>query len=147
MSVNDFVLTSPDIGNGERIDDRFAGQEGAETPRLSVEGVPSQAVELAVVCHDPDAPLPAGFTHWTLYGLPARDGAIDASAGRPGPNDDDSLGYVGPFPPAGHGEHHYYFWVYALKTPVAGTPTREQFLREYRGEVVGQARLVATYSM
>lgn len=146
MSVNDFVLTSPDIGNGERIDDRFAGQHGAETPRLSVEGVPSGAVELAVVCHDPDAPLPDGFTHWTLFGLPAQEGAIDASAGRPGPNDDDGIGYVGPFPPAGHGEHHYYFWVYALKTQVAGTPTREQFLHEYRGEVVGQARLVGTYS-
>ncbi len=103
VSVNDFVVTSPDLGNGERIDDRFAGQEGAQTPRLSVEGVPSEAVELAVVCHDPDAPLPAGFTHWTLYGLPAKEGAIDASAGRPGPNDDDGMGYVGPFPPAGHG--------------------------------------------
>ena len=146
MSVNDFVLTSPDIGNGERIDDRFAGQHGADTPRLSVAGVPPEAVELAVVCHDPDAPLPMGFTHWTLYGLAAREGAIDVSAGRPGPHDDDGLGYVGPFPPAGHGEHHYYFWVYALKTPVAGTPTREQFLRDYRDEVIGQARLVGTYS-
>jgi len=147
MSLNDFVVTSPDIGNGERIDDRFAGQEGAETPRLSVEGVPSDAVELAVVCHDPDAPLPAGFTHWTLYGLPAKNGAIDTSAGRPGPHDAGGVGYVGPFPPAGHGEHHYYFWVYGLKTQVAGTPTREQFLREYRDQVVGQARLVGTYSV
>lgn len=146
MSVNDFVVTSPDIANGERIDDRFAGPQGAETPRLSVEGVPPEAVELAVVCHDPDAPLPDGFTHWTLYGVPASEGAMDASAGRPGPNDDGGIGYVGPFPPAGHGEHHYYFWVYALKTPVAGTPTRAQFLTEYRGEVVGQARLVGTYS-
>ncbi|MCB2413459.1 YbhB/YbcL family Raf kinase inhibitor-like protein [Demequina sp. TTPB684] len=142
----DFVLSSPDIADGERIDDRFAGQQGAQTPRLSVAGVPEGAVELAVVCHDPDAPLPDGFTHWTLYGLPAEDGDVDVSAGRAGPHDDDGVGYVGPFPPPGHGLHHYYFWVYALKSPVAGTPTRGEFLREYRSEIVGQARLVATYS-
>lgn len=146
MSVKDLALTSPDIADGKRIDERFAGDVGAETPRLSVAGVPPEAVELAIVCHDPDAPMPAGFTHWTLYGLSAKDGEIDASAGRPGPNDDGGIGYVGPFPPAGHGLHRYYFWVYALRTPVVGTPTREQFLREYRGEVVEQARLVATYS-
>src|SRR5690554_4573970 len=98
------TLTSPDIAPGERIGDRFAGQEGAETPRLEVIGVPPEAVELAIVCHDPDAPMEEGFTHWTLYGLAAQDGPIDASAGRPGPNDDGGVGYVGPFPPAGDGD-------------------------------------------
>jgi hypothetical protein len=146
VSIKDLALTSPDMADGERIADRFAGQTGAQTPRLSVAGVPAETVELAIVCHDPDAPLPEGFTHWTLYGLPPKDGEIEVSAGRPGPNDDGGVGYVGPFPPAGHGVHHYYFWVYALKTPVAGTPTRRDFLHEYRGEVVGQARLVGTYS-
>ncbi|MFW2513300.1 YbhB/YbcL family Raf kinase inhibitor-like protein [Demequina sp. SO4-13] len=147
MAIKDLRLTSPDIASNERIDDRFTGQEGAETPRLHVAGVPSEAVELAVVCHDPDAPMPGGFTHWTLYGLPPRDGDIDPDSGRAGPNDDGGTGYVGPFPPAGHGEHRYYFWIYALKTPVAGAPAREDFLREYRGEVVEQARLVGTYSV
>jgi len=146
VSTKDFALTSPDLADHERIAERFAGQTGAQTPRLSVFGVPAGAVELAIICHDPDAPLPEGFTHWTLYGLPAQDGEIDVSAGRAGPHDDDGVGYVGPFPPVGHGVHHYYFWVYALKARVAGTPTREQFLREYRGVVVGQARLVGTYS-
>jgi hypothetical protein len=146
VSIEDLALSSPDLADGERIGERFAGETGAQTPRLSVAGVPAEAVELAIVCHDPDAPRPEGFTHWTLYGLPATDGEIDVSAGRAGPHDDDGVGYVGPFPPAGHGVHHYYFSVYALRAPVAGTPTRRDFLREYRGEVVGQARLVGTYS-
>lgn len=146
MAVNDFSLTSPDIASGERIDDRFAGQSGAETPRMVVNGVPSDAVELALVCHDPDAPMPLGFIHWTLYGLSSNVGEVAASAGRPGPNDDGGVGYVGPFPPYGHGEHHYYFWVYALSRPVEGEPTRDEFLDQYADAVVGQARLVATYS-
>jgi len=146
VSVNDFVLASPDVANGERIADRFAGDAGAQVPRLTVAGIPADAVELAIICHDPDAPLPEGFTHWTWYGLPPTDGEIDPSAGRPGPNGVGGVGYVGPFPPPGHGVHHYYFWVYALKMPVAGTPTREEFIQEYRGDIVGQARLVGTYS-
>lgn len=140
------IITSPDLTDGERIPDRFAGQTGAETPRLGVSGVPDEAVELALVCHDPDAPMPEGFTHWTLYGLPAKDGPIDASAGREGPNDDDGVGYVGPFPPEGDGDHRYFFYVYALKARVAGTPTREEFMNEYRDHVVGQTSLRALYS-
>jgi len=146
VSIQNLSITSPDIVSNERIDDRFAGNEGAETPRLTVAGVPESAVELAVVCHDPDAPIPDGFTHWTLYGLPAVDGQIDPSAGRSGPNDAGSIGYVGPYPPPGHGDHRYYFTVYALSTPVAGAPRREDFISEHRHAVVEQARLVGTYS-
>ena len=146
MAGHDLALTSPDVADGERIADDFAGQHGARTPRMDVTGVPAAAVELALVCHDPDAPLPHGFTHWTLYGIPPEDGAIDATDGRPGPNDDGGVGYVGPFPPHGHGEHRYYFWVYALSRRVEGEPARGAFLDQYADAVVAQARLVATYS-
>ena len=139
-------LTSPDMRDGERIGDVYAGQHGATAPELDVEGVPDQAVELALICHDPDAPMPHGFTHWTLYGLDAADGPITASAGRSGPNDDGGEGYVGPFPPPGHGTHRYYFWVYALDRHVDGQPHRGQFLDDYADAVVAQARLVATFS-
>ncbi|WP_228375080.1 YbhB/YbcL family Raf kinase inhibitor-like protein [Demequina iriomotensis] len=146
MPVKDLALTSPDIVGGARIEDRFAGQTGAQTPRLVVSGVPAGAVELALVCHDPDAPLAHGFTHWTLYGIPAREGEIDVAAARPGPNDDGGVGYVGPFPPFGHGDHRYYFWVYAMARPVIGEPSRDAFLHAYDDAVLEQARLVATYS-
>lgn len=146
MQVKDLAIESPDIANASRIDDRFAGESGAETPRLVVTGVPSDAVELAVICHDPDAPLPHGFTHWTLYGLEPVEGDLPADAGRPGPNGIGERGYVGPFPPPGHGEHHYYFWVYALSRAVQGEPTREEFLRDYADAVIEQARIVGTYS-
>ncbi|MDN4476923.1 YbhB/YbcL family Raf kinase inhibitor-like protein [Demequina sp. SYSU T00192] len=146
MPVKDLVLTSPDIAGMERIDDRFAGQFGAETPRMVVDGIPAEAVELALVCHDPDAPKPLGFTHWTLYGLAPLDGEIDVAAGRQGPNDDGGHGYVGPFPPYGHGDHRYYFWVYALSRPVIGEPARDAFLHAYGDAIIEQARLVGTYS-
>jgi phosphatidylethanolamine-binding protein (PEBP) family uncharacterized protein len=41
--------------------------------------------------------------------------------------------------------HHYYFWVYALKAPVDGEPSREEFLARYGKDIIEQARFVATY--
>src|SRR5690606_40888630 len=52
----------------------------------------------------------------------------------------------GAAPPAGHGVHHYYFWVYALDTRVAGEPTLEEFLTSYGDHVIEQNRVVGTYS-
>jgi phosphatidylethanolamine-binding protein (PEBP) family uncharacterized protein len=53
--------------------------------------------------------------------------------------------YYGPQPPPGHGDHHYYFWVYALDTNVEGTPTREEFLQKYAGNIIEQNRIVGIY--
>lgn len=147
MAPHALTITSPDIEDGQRIGDRFAGEHGAQTPRIEVAGIPDGAVELALICHDPDAPRPDGFTHWVLYGLPPAPGAIDALSGRAGPNDAGRRGYVGPYPPPGHGEHRYYFWVYALSRVVEGEPTRRQFINFYGDAVLEQARLVGTYSV
>jgi hypothetical protein len=146
MAIHDLSLTSPDIASGARIDDRFAGEHGSTTPTMIVSGVPEGTVELALICHDPDAPMPPGFTHWTLYGLAPRDGELVPDDGRSGPHDANGVGYVGPFPPPGHGDHHYFFWVYALSRAVTGEPTRQEFLDQYADAVIGQARIVGTYS-
>lgn len=149
LSIRDLTVTSPDIEPLGRMDDRLAADKGNEAPRLLVHGVPDQAVELAVICHDPDAPLPDGFTHWTLYGIPATTSEIGSDADatfRPGPNDFGNTGYGGPQPPAGHGTHHYYFWVYALSRPVEGAPSRDEFLRDHADAIIEQNRLVGTYS-
>ena len=146
VHVADLRIESPDFEPEGRLADRFSKPGGDEQPRLDVHGVPDGAVELAIVVHDPDAPLPHGFTHWTVYGLPARDGRIDPSTGRPGPNDAGGLGYTGPVPPVGHGNHHYYFWVYALSRPVDGAPTRPEFLDRYGDAIVEQNRVVDLYS-
>jgi phosphatidylethanolamine-binding protein (PEBP) family uncharacterized protein len=54
--------------------------------------------------------------------------------------------WFGPQPPVGHGDHHYYFWVYAFDAAVEGEPTREEFLDRYAGNILEQARMVATFS-
>ena len=145
----DLSIRSDDFEWGGRLPDRLAKDAENEAPSLRISGVPSDAVELALVAHDPDAPFPFGFTHWLLYGLPATTTTVTGEADRtyrPGVNGFGELGWGGPRPPAGHGDHHYYFWVYALDTQVEGEPSREEFLTRYGDNIVAQNRVVGTYS-
>jgi hypothetical protein len=147
LNIRDLKIESLDFAPLGRMKDEHAGDKGNVIPRLRISGAPKGTVELAVICHDPDAPLAFGFTHWTLYGAPpgTTDLADAQSKFRVGPNGAGQIGYYGPQPPAGHGPHHYYFWVYALDTKVEGAPTREEFLQRYKDNILEQNRVVGIY--
>ncbi len=148
VNINDLKISSQDFAPNGRMDDRHAQDRENLPPTLVIEGVPEGTVELAVICHDPDAPLPRGFTHWLLYGIPADTSEIGPGADeayRSGITDFGEAGYGGPRPPAGHGEHHYYFWVYALSRPVEGTPSRAEFLDRYADAIIEQNRVKGVY--
>jgi hypothetical protein len=148
LNIRDLAISSPDVEALGPIDPKFSADGGNQVPQLVISGVPEEAVELALILTDPDAPLPHGFTHWTVFNLPAQDGLVNAevlSKATTGLNGMGEASYSGPQPPPGHGLHHYYFWVYALDTVVLGTPNREQFLTDYAENIVEQNRLVATF--
>jgi len=144
----DLRISSPDIENLGPIAVKYTKSDQNLTPRIEISGVPAGAVELAIICHDPDAPMPLGFTHWLLYGLPPEHLSLGADADErftPGRNDYGTVGWGGPQPPAGHGVHHYFFWVYALSRKVDGAPSREEFLSTYADSILEQARFVGTF--
>ena len=150
INVQDLRIDSADFAPGGHMDPKFCAQGGNTMPRLRISGVPANAVELAVICHDPDAPLAQGFTHLTLYGIPptvSEIGPDNVGEFRSGPNGTGRSGYLGPMPPAGHGLHHYYFWVYALSEDPELEPglTRRDLLNRIEDSVIEQARLVGTY--
>ncbi|AYY14266.1 YbhB/YbcL family Raf kinase inhibitor-like protein [Actinobacteria bacterium YIM 96077] len=148
LNIKDLKITSPDIGADGQLADRHANDRDNTPPVLHISGVPQGTAELAIICHDPDAPLPWGFTHWTLYGIPAETAEIGADADtrfRPGPNNFGRTGYGGPQPPAGHGPHRYYFWVYALHRAVEGEPSMREFLEKYADAIIEQNRVVGVY--
>jgi hypothetical protein len=126
-------------------------KEGSDvSPALEWSGVPDGTQELAVICHDPDAPLPYGFTHWVVYGIPASaDGIPEGGGGQftEGSNDFGGQGYGGPQPPPGHGVHHYYFWVYALDTTLDAEPglDRHQLIERMGDHIIEQNRVICTY--
>lgn len=148
LVLGDLRIWSPDFPADGPMPDRLSGWHDDEAPRLRIAGPPAGTVELAVVCHDPDAPRPRGFSHWTLYGLAPDVTELDPpdlAGARVGPNDRGERAWIGPRPPAGHGLHRYYFWVYALSRPVEGEPDLATFIDRYEDAILEQARVVGTY--
>ena len=145
LNIKDLKISSQDIQSGAKIPNWASGEGENRPPRMLVSGVPEEAVELALIIHDPDAPLPQGFTHWVVYGIDPRNPEITEDAAHVGPNGMGEQNYTGPYPPEGHGIHQYYFWIYALNRKVSGNPSREQFLDQYADAIIEQNRFVGLY--
>jgi hypothetical protein len=149
LNLKDLKLVSSAFPDGARIPQRHTGEGEDTSPELSWSGVPEGTRSIAVICHDPDAPLPDGFVHWVLTGIPADATGISEGGGneyRQGSNGWGGTGYRGPMPPPGHGDHRYYFWVYALSVEVDEALTRRDFIDRYGKAVIEQARTVGLYS-
>ncbi len=150
LYVADLKLTSPAFKHHQRIPDRHTGDGEDVSPELQWTGVPNATKAFAVVCHDPDAPLVDGFTHWVAYGIPGDAAGLPEGGGDAvnGTNSMGNAGFNGPAPPAGHGTHHYYFWVYALDEDPDLDPglDRRALLERIEDHVIEQARLVGTFS-
>ena len=151
-------ISSPAFGQNGKIPSKYTGDGDDISPPLEWAEVPAGTKQLALICHDPDAPMPRGFTHWVLYGIsPTNKGLPEGM--KPdrsviqGKNGAGQLGYMGPAPPNGHGMHHYFFWLYALdsRTPeLEPGMTSEELIAVIEKHVMGpafpkeQARLVGT---
>jgi hypothetical protein len=148
LFIDKLAVSSPDFGKLERIPLEFTADGGNTVPVIHISGAPEGTVEFALIVNDPDAPLAHGFTHWVVYGIPAEatELDLDAEGVRVGPNGGGATVWYGPQPPSGHGEHHYFFTLYALSKAVDGSPTREEFLTEYADSIIEQARHVGLFS-
>jgi hypothetical protein len=150
LNIKELRIGSPAFTNLAPIPKRYTVDGENISPPLEWSGLPSGTLQLALICHDPDAPLPQGFTHWTLYNIsPSVTRLAEAGGSKftEGLNSVGQLGYTGPAPPKGHGLHHYYFWLYALNKELNLKPglNREQLLKAIADRIVEQARLVGVY--
>ena len=73
-------LTSTAFADGEKLPKEFAKMGANRIPPLKIEGVPDGAKSLAVIMHDPDAPMAGGFYHWTLWNIPPETATIGEGA-------------------------------------------------------------------
>ena len=150
LNVADLAVSSSAFEPHGPIPEKHTGDGEDVSPELVWTGVPAGTRAFAIVCHDPDAPLVDGFTHWVAYGISGDATSLpEGGAGaRLGVNSAGEAAYMGPAPPPGHGNHHYYFWLYALDAPLdlpAGL-TRRRLHEAIEDHVIEQARLVGTYS-
>ena len=150
LHLGDLAITSPSFEAGGPIPADHTGDGADVSPELAWHAIPSGTRQLALVCHDPDAPLTYGFTHWVVYGIPPDVTGLPQGGGNAfteGENDFGERGYLGPAPPPGHGTHHYYFHLYALDTTLdaAAGLTRRELLERIDDHIIEQARVVGTY--
>ncbi len=150
LRLKDLEITSSAFQPLSAIPQRYTSDGENVSPALRWSKIPPETEELALICHDPDAPLPWGFTHWVLYNIPANITEIEEGGGdlyTTGVNTTGAKGYTGPAPPSGHGAHYYYFWLYALDRSLklqAGL-NRIELLNVIADSVTAQARLVGIY--
>ncbi len=146
-------LASPVFEDGGMIPPLYTCDgEDISTPLVFGE-VPQEAVSLALIMDDPDAPA-GTFVHWIIYNMPADLRGLPEgvppepylSEGiRQGVNGFGKIGYGGPCPPTGL--HRYMFKLYALDIPLekeAGL-SKHELLGAMEGHVVEGAGTMGIY--
>jgi Raf kinase inhibitor-like YbhB/YbcL family protein len=150
LNKGGFRLTSPAFGDGEALDPSFtADEEDAVAPPLDWTAPPPEAMELALIVEDPDAPTPEPFCHWLVWGLRAQQGKLleGETPPRVGKNSFRNSEWLLPDPPTGHGKHDYVFQLFALDSGIALMPGagRSELVEALEGHVVAAAILTGTY--
>jgi Raf kinase inhibitor-like YbhB/YbcL family protein len=142
------TVTSTAFDDGQPIPQKY-GCDGAEvSPPLAWSGVPSDAVTLALVVDDPDAPG-GTFVHWVVANVdPAESGVAEGTTPAGGvevANSSGDASYAGPCPPSG--THHYRFTVYALSSTidVAADTSLDDVFAAIDDASVGQGTLTGIY--
>jgi Raf kinase inhibitor-like YbhB/YbcL family protein len=146
--VEEFTLKSPGFEHGEQIPRRNSCEGEDVSPALSWSGEPQGTRSLALIVEDPDTPV-GTFTHWLGWGFDP--GALGVGEGEAAPlegrNDFGTIGYRGPCPPPGHGQHRYFFRLYALDAELDLRPgaDKPELERALAGHTLAISELVGTY--
>ena len=147
-------LTSPVIKQGGEIPSRYTSDGENISPELSWQNAPAETKSFALVVHDPDAPMPGGFTHWLVYNIPSEATQLAENVpnkeqlegvGLQGKNDGKKIGYIGPAPPSG--THRYFFRLFALDKLLDIPPgvDHKQLNAAIAGHILAQYELMGTY--
>lgn len=150
-----FTIDFPGLENGF-IPEKHTGHGADVSPRLRFLNVPKNAVELALIVDDPDAPTEDPWVHWVVYGIPGdSDGlpegftAPTEGAIREGRNSwptGKTIGWRGPLPPSG--THRYVFHLHALsrKLDLPAGATKEELMAAIRDISLESAELEARFA-
>ena len=128
------------------------------SPKITIRGIPENTKSLAIIMDDPDAPV-GTWVHWVAWNITpvstipenipkTRIVEKDGIRMQQGINDFRKVGYGGPCPPKGHGEHHYHIKVYALDTTLnlSGNVTKKVLEQAMKGHIIASGEAIATYS-
>lgn len=140
-------ITSPAFANNGDIPMKYTCEGQQVSPPLEISGIPSGTKSLALIVHDPDAPMTGGFTHWVVWNIDPSIHSIPEGfdGADQGFNGAKKSGYIGMCPPKG--THHYHFKIYALDTRlnINKESGKTELEKSMKGHVIAQAELVGLY--
>jgi hypothetical protein len=151
-------ITSNAFKDGEKIPIQYvmpgAGGKNISVP-LSWKNAPSGTKSFALSMVDPH-PVAQNWVHWLVINIPASATSLEEGAsGKKMPpgsvelkNSFGDIGYGGPQPPKGTGDHPYALTLYALKVEKldlgANTPL-STFNKALEGKILGSATITGKY--
>ncbi len=143
--VNLMKIESIEFENNGLIPKNYTCDGQNIVPPLKISDIPDNALSLAIIVEDPDAPS-GTFVHWVAYNIPPDTQEISGEIGSQGKNDFGNKGYNGPCPPPGT-PHHYHFNIYALdkELDLSLGATKTGLLSAMQDHLLDQAELVGIY--
>ena len=142
-------ITSDAFLEGELIPTKYTCDGENINPPLIFSDVPDEAVTLALIMDDPDAPS-GTWVHWVLWNITPDTSEIGEGevpkGSMEGGTDFGRPGYGGPCPHLG--THRYFFKLSALDTKLAlpKESTKKDLEAAMAGHVIEQAELMGIYA-
>src|SRR2546423_11660404 len=63
------TVSSDAFTNNGSIPMKYSCEGENISPSLHIANIPANAKSLAIICHDPDAPMKGGYTHWVVWNI------------------------------------------------------------------------------
>ena len=151
-------ISSAVFKDGEKIPTQYvmpgAGGKNISIP-LAWKNVPAGTKSFALSIVDPH-PVAQNWVHWLVIDIPANVSSIDEGASRKRmpsgstelKNSFGDIGYGGPQPPTGTGDHPYVVTLYALnvdKLSLGVGASLSAFKKAIEGKVIGTASITGKY--
>jgi hypothetical protein len=151
-------ISSAAFKDGDKIPTHYV-MPGASGKNISVplawRNAPSGTKSFALSMVDPH-PVARDWVHWLVIDIPANAVSLEEGASRKKMphgsaelnNSFGEIGYGGPQPPKGTGDHPYVFTLYALgveKLDLGANASLSAFKKALEGKVLGSATITGKY--
>jgi len=141
------TITSRGFTDKGRIPKKYTCDGGETSPPLHLNNLPSDTKSIAIIVHDPDAPMKGGFTHWVVWNIEPTmlDIPENFKGGVVGLNGAGEHSYKGMCPP--EGTHKYHFMVYALdaKLDIGKDIDKDKLQELMKSHILAEGELMGKY--
>jgi len=148
VTKNTMNIKSDAFENNTFIPEKYTCDGENINPELIIENVPENAVSMALIMDDPDAPS-GDFVHWLVWNMSPKLQKIDEGSVPDGViqglTSANNNKYNGPCPPSG--THRYQFKIYALDTKLElqQTANKKGLLDAMNGHIIEENLLTGLY--